>query len=388
MDRTISTREKFLLSSSPILIGMLVLAISLRFSLFYFESGDAKTFLLPWYKHIAMNGGFVALSGNFSNYLPNYLYFLATATYLPFTPLVSIKLFSLLFDLALGGIFYHLLLLFKSERKLAIWGGLSVLFLPTVFLNSSAWAQCDALYTTLLLIMLLALLKGRTELAMLFFGVALATKLQSIFAAPFILWAIGANKLRWKDTLWVLTGWTLSVAPMLLAGRGLLEIIKTYHLQSSYYSALTMNAPSIFALIPNTNSTQLTLTGIVLAAAFATILICTFIHGRNSKSPYLIALVYTISCYSMPFLLPRMHERYFFPADIFTLFLAWINPGLWWLALLQQILSLSTYLRYLFGSELFSLTLAGLGSLIVFIALCVELFRECSKNTDTNVIND
>jgi hypothetical protein len=48
----------------------------------------------------------------------------------------------------------------------------------------------------------------------------------------------------------------------------------------------------------------------------------------------------------MPYLLPKMHERYFFVADITTLTLAFVIPRLWVTVPLFQVGSLLSYLPY------------------------------------------
>ena len=48
----------------------------------------------------------------------------------------------------------------------------------------------------------------------------------------------------------------------------------------------------------------------------------------------------------MPYLLPKMHDRYFFVADIMTLTLAFVIPRLWVTAPLFQVGSLLAYLAY------------------------------------------
>ena len=48
----------------------------------------------------------------------------------------------------------------------------------------------------------------------------------------------------------------------------------------------------------------------------------------------------------MPYLLPKMHERYFFVADIMTLTLAFVDPRLWVTVPLFQVGSLLSYLPY------------------------------------------
>ena len=51
-----------------------------------------------------------------------------------------------------------------------------------------------------------------------------------------------------------------------------------------------------------------------------------------------------------PSLLPRMHDRYFFPADMFAFLFACLVPRAWWIALLFQAGSALAYAQYLASS--------------------------------------
>ncbi|MCL4529314.1 MAG: hypothetical protein M1282_07865, partial [Chloroflexi bacterium] len=50
-----------------------------------------------------------------------------------------------------------------------------------------------------------------------------------------------------------------------------------------------------------------------------------------------------------PFLLPKMHDRYFYAADIFSIVFAVTTPKMWFLAAAYQVISLLSYTPYLFG---------------------------------------
>src|SRR5262249_43173146 len=127
--------------------ALAVLAIVLRVALYPIITSDYTAFLSPWYDFIQTHGGFAAMKYNFSNYNTPYLYLLTILTYLPIPKLVAIKSLSVVFDIVMG-IFTYLLIGLKYRRiYAAIIGALVVLCAPTVFINSAAWGQCDAIYT-------------------------------------------------------------------------------------------------------------------------------------------------------------------------------------------------------------------------------------------------
>src|SRR5437588_1905225 len=141
--------KKLYIPSFQILVNcalaiLLLIAIVLRVSLYRVVTSDYTFFLSQWYDFIQTHGGFAALKYNFSNYNPPYLYLLALTTYLPIPKLVAIKTLSVLFDGILA-LFVYLIVRLKYKRSYAAMGAVLVLlFAPTIFINSSAWGQCDA----------------------------------------------------------------------------------------------------------------------------------------------------------------------------------------------------------------------------------------------------
>ena len=60
----------------------------------------------------------------------------------------------------------------------------------------------------------------------------------------------------------------------------------------------------------------------------------------------------TTAAIAAPFLLPGMHERYFFLADVLTVVAAFYLPRrLWFLPLMIQTASLMSYVSFLFGTR-------------------------------------
>ena len=59
--------------------------------------------------------------------------------------------------------------------------------LPTVVFNGAYWGQCDVIYTSLCLMAVYMGLTRRSARSMIFFGLALAFKLQTVFFLPVML---------------------------------------------------------------------------------------------------------------------------------------------------------------------------------------------------------
>ena len=75
-----------------------------------------------------------------------------------------------------------------------------------------------------------------------------------------------------------------------------------------------------------------------------------------------------------PFLLPKMHERYFFPAAVFAIVLAFYRPRSALIALLFQLTVLLSYLPYLKGYPVVTVQLAAVANLGIVAALAAPYF--------------
>ena len=110
---------------------------------------DYKDFLSKWVDFYRQNGGFKALHYPLGNYNIPYLYFLCLFSYSSINDLYLIKLLSIFFDVLLA--YGAMMLLGKVRESIParIACFFTVLFLPTVILNGSLWAQCDSIYVAL-----------------------------------------------------------------------------------------------------------------------------------------------------------------------------------------------------------------------------------------------
>ena len=137
-----------------------------------------------------------------------------------------------------------------------------------------------------------------------------------------VLWA--DRKLRLSDALVFLGTLVLTALPALLGGKSIGALLSIYTAQTGLYTGLTYNAPSFFALM---NTTGLDVYaygnfGMALAFGVCALLVSAGVKraGRMTRAGYLcLALLLPLA---IVFFLPRMHERYFYLADILSVALA------------------------------------------------------------------
>lgn len=327
-----------------------VAAIVARAVMFGHESSDYQLFIKGWYDFIATHGGFGALRYDFSDYNVPYLYLITVLTYLPVPALVGIKLISVVFDLVLAYFTYRIVGLRHTGHGIPSLAALIVLFLPTVATNSGLWGQADSIYAAFGLGGVYFLLRRRPWLACVFLGLSLAFKLQAVFLFPLLLVLALKKWLPWRPLLAVPGVVLLLDVPALLAGAPLGQLLSVYVRQTTAYPELTLNAPSIYQFLPaGTDAAVLRPIGVAVTGLVLLGLCLTALLSRVRLTATNIVLMGAVSAVLMPFLLPSMHERYFYLAEVLTVIAAFFLPRrLWYVPVLVQVASFLSYLHVLF----------------------------------------
>ena len=162
-----------------------VISLKVRTNFMKLQSGDYQNFLYNWFMQIKEGGGIFALKQAIGDYNIPYLFIIAMLSYLPISPLISIKMVSIIFDYAMAIISMLIIYeIFKDKKNKHIYALLTysiIAILPTVVLNSAAWAQCDSIYTTFILLSLLFIIKEKYFKAFIFFGIAFSRMADTLY---------------------------------------------------------------------------------------------------------------------------------------------------------------------------------------------------------------
>lgn len=375
-----------------ILIPIFILAgIGLRVAGIKFQSFDMRIFLLDWYNKLA-TGGFAALREPFYNYTPPYLYllFLATKTAGVLPEVTAIKLISIFFDFLNAFLVYQILKIRFPKSVMSLIGASAFLLLPTIFINSAYWGQADAIYTFFLLACVFYLMKEQPLFAMTFLGLSFSFKAQAIFLAPLILLLILKKKIPWFYPVIIPVVYVLMMIPAALTGRPFMQLLKIYIGQEEAYSALSMHAPNWYLFFPKSlNNSATALFGFTVT--MIVILAWTVVYEKKFReiTPQTILLGAMMSSALMPFFLPKMHERYFYVANVISFLMAFYFPWGWLLTIGYQLTSGLAYSIFLMESfTRVRHVLAGnilFSALFVNIALLGFLFSYPWKLTDRSV---
>ncbi|MFC3384181.1 glycosyltransferase 87 family protein [Couchioplanes azureus] len=336
-----------------LLLGLLaMLAVGIRWAGRHEVTADMRIFY-AWYDRIEAGGGFAALDQEIGNYNAPFLYLLAILTYLPGSTLIKIKLTWCLFDVLLVYFTYRIVALRHAGWRIPALAALVTAFLPTVVVNSSLYGQCDGVWGALALGGLYYVLRGKGWGAASLFTMALAVKPQAIFIFPVLALTVLAGRLPWRCLLAVPVVYVVLDLPAILAGRDPVELLTLYSpgRQSSHVPALTSNAPSAYAFFPVTTRVDtLETLGYLFAAVLVLGVLYLLIAGRVRLDADRLVTASAVFVIGVPFLLPGMHERYFYLADVVAVALAFHRPRLWPVPVLVQAASLLSYGPFLFGT--------------------------------------
>ena len=351
---------------------LMTLALGLRAAVLDYKTLDYINFLSRWVEFFRQHGGFRALKYPIGNYNIPYLYFLALFSALPIDDLYLIKLLSILSDVLLAWGAMLLCSRFTKSRPRLLAVFYTILFLPTVFLNSSVWAQCDSIYVAPLLLGIYSALEDRPWLSVVLACVAFGFKLQAVFILPIYAVFLMTGRISWKHLLAFPATYLVLVLPAVCFGRPFWETVTLYWDQTgSIGSGLNYNSPSIFSVFTDIRDPSAAETaGIALAFFYMLNLLAVAWANRrrmNEKAILALCLLFAIG---IPFFLPHMHERYFYAADILSVILAFSVPLTFPAALLVQFASLLGYHAYL---KMRYLLLMNYGAAALIVAFAIVL---------------
>ena len=349
--------------------ALTALALVIRASLLDFESGDYLTFLAPWTQFFRDNGGFAALRYSLGNYNPPYMYFLALFSYFDISELYLIKLLSVLFDVLLAWACMKLLGLYTGSRAKLLGVFLAVLFLPTVVINGAYWAQCDSIYAFFGINALYLGQRGRGCASMVSLAACLAFKLQAVFIIPVFFILLLAKKLRWRQLLVFPAAYIVFMLPALLAGRPFVETMTLYFAQAGTVGdAMNYNAPSLTSMFQWSGNTESWST-LLIAAAFALVLASyavAAVKRRELDDTVFLGFALLLAM-GIPYLLPHMHDRYFFISGVLALVLAFRDRRFFPIPLLAELASLHCYYAYFVRYYLVHPRIGGIFMLIALL---------------------
>ena len=154
-------------------------------------------------------------------------------------------------------------------------------------------------------------------------------------------------------------------------GRSLWDLLTVYVSQSKLYTSLCMSIPNLYAFLGNVASEPLGDAGVIFAGG--AVLMLLYALYRKEYIGLLFAIL-------MPFILPHMHERYYFLADIVSVVFAFYFPKKLYAAVIMCVSSACATANYLFGLVYYPQQLLAVAILISLVLLMKHLWELLSQN--------
>jgi len=317
-------REAMDALSSLGLCALCALAMLARVSFIERSSGDYDIYLADWMSRLAAGSFSEGMRANIGEYNVLYQYILFIITRLNVPALYAVKAVSFIGDAFLAGAAVKL-----AGKNRGVPAFAAALLLPTLVLNGGMFAQCDSLYAACALWALALCLDEKPVPAAACFALSLSFKLQSAFILPMVIVLWAGRRLRVREALVFLLTLLAVMLPALLGGKSMGSILSIYTAQTGLYTGLTYNAPSFFGLM---NTTGLDVYaygnfGMALAlGACAAIVVHGVRKAEQMEDGEILRLALELVLLVV-FLLPRMHERYFYLATPLSIVLACRRGG-------------------------------------------------------------
>ena len=363
-----------------------VLGALIRLSLRRVVSIDATTFLLPWYDMIAEKG----LYQQVGDYNMVYQFLIWIMTKIPIPPLYAYKILSCGFDYLLAVVSALLVMQVGGGEKL--WKAVAVyslvLLSPVVFINSSAWAQCDSIYAAFAILGLYFLEKEKYTCSLISLGMSFVFKLHAVFILPLYLFVYFVRR-RFSVFRFLLIPVTMVAVscPMLLWGRNLMDIFSIYYSQTATYPQMAANYPSFWAMVCDFTSPEqyvyLKNAAILLTVAVLAGLMIYWIFRKYETTGKNLLIMAFLLTYTCVLFLPAMHERYGYIYEICAILLAVLIPRTIPLCLAMLMISVYNYGILLFSAPIV-LRVTPLINLAIYAAY-IAVLDAYMKKTNQNL---
>ena len=365
------------------LICVIALLI-IRGAFFGYQSGDYIYFLQPWIEEYRIMTFLDGLGTKVGTYNPPYMYILNIISRMNLPDLTLIKIISVFFDFLLAYFVMRIVALRTNRINVHIFAFLLTLSLPTVVLNSAMWGQCDSIYAAFAVGSVYFGLTKQSKTAYAFMALALSFKLQAVFLLPILPMFVIADKIKLRDCYMFFAVYLATLLPAILAGMPVYDALFSYVTQANYYNRLNLNIINIWLFVDNVDYDSFRTAGVYMTGiAVLGLMYFTYINRKRLvntidfvRLAYLFAII-------MPFMLPKMHDRYYFIADILAVTLFFYDKKRWYVPAVTILCSYLSYTQFLmFRLETIDFRYAA----IVLFVIIIVVLRDYIISLRTDII--
>ena len=354
----------FLEKHIPLILFVCItgLAIAARIVLFSYETEDYYGFYKIWYEAIVDYGQIHSLGILFTEYCPGYILIITLLTYTSDNPLFVIKIFPITCDFLIALVGSHMVMTILAAKKMPkekqqLFGLLtyfSVLFAPTVLLNSALWGQCDTVWCFFLVCSFYGIMKHHYKRAFMFLGLCFSIKATGLIFLPvFVLFYLRRKDCSFLHILITPVTFLFVSLPCIISGAGIKNVIaRLIFFDNTTTSALNSNFNGLYSFVATDNAVLSdTMKSLGLIGAFTllgVLIACFFWKKADVEFENVLMLALLFACVTVYFM-PSMHDRYLFIGDLISIlfFFACGNRKYWYLPVVLQLFSGLSYCNYI-----------------------------------------
>jgi len=174
------------------------------------------------------------------------------------------------------------------------------------------------------------------------------------------------------------------LTPAFFEGRDAWSLLTIYLREANdRYPRLALDAPTFYQWLPTGALQDWKWMGIMLATMMVALISFLTLTSRKLITPDIILKFTLVFSLVIPFLLPEMHERYFYLADVVSIIYAFYFPRYFYVALIEQLCSLIGYTFYLFHIRVLSFSYVAFFVLFLIMVTLADLVKTLYPNIQT-----
>lgn len=356
-----------------------VLAMALRWMGIEYEGVDYLNSLLTWYNQLKEGGSLAALADYVGDYNLPYATVLYFLTLIPVRPIVSIKMFSIIFDYLQAGLLMKMVMTAcEDEKRKNLYGVIAyalALCNPLVVVNSGYLAQSESIWSYFALLSFWYIWQEKPVRGMWAMGFGIAMKLQSVFLLPLVMIVyFYKKKFSILHLLWIPVAIQALCIPAIIGGC-------SFDIAYRLFSHMLGKYPFMYYFYPNIwtffKEPDYYLFGkVAIAVMFMALLMFAVLFVQSGRKHtmknYLDYIAWTAFACCM--LLPCMHERYNYVTELVLPLCALFNKKLWLPAVVLIALSMQCNGQSYLGWGQVSHYGLAVGNLVIFFYLTWKCF--------------
>jgi Gpi18-like mannosyltransferase len=157
-----------------------------------------------------------------------------------------------------------------------------------------------------------------------------------------------------------------------------------YFSQAGQYKMIAMFLPNLYTWLPENTPGYISSAAVVLAGGLVLISLFYFYRKKFMITNEVLVSLALFFALFVPFILPHMHERYYFLADILSVIFAFYFPKKFYVPIITVLSSTYAVCHNLFNTDFFSVQLLGVIMLLVLISVAKHLVDLIKANRIEN----